>query len=666
MRRSSLLRLTLLAFCAIGLTGTASAYFYYVHYDGLGGPYAPVYEKFDLTRLYNNTVPFYVSDQPPATFSSGDSYQGVISELRSASNIWNGLASSQIRLAYGGLFTVGTTETAPGIDIEFSDDIPPGLLALSGPSTRADVSTAADGTVFVPILRSKMLLPNDLSQFPSFGELFFTTVVHEFGHTMGLQHTLTSSVMSTAITSASTKATPLGPDDIAAVSLLYPAANYLSTVGSITGQVTMNGTGVNLASVVAISPSNAAISALTRPDGTFEIDGVPPGQYYIYVHPLPPPEQGESTPDNIVFPCGTVHDVCSGNSSNFIPPNYSAFATQFYPGTQDWTKASAVFVYAANTTNAINFAVNARSSEAVSGVRTYGYSQTNVAIPSAPLNVGSFAPLVAAGSGLLQSNGSLVPGLNISVLGTAAQISDLNPYPSPNPYGYVYMYLLVNFAAGPGPKHLLFQTPGDLYVLPAGFTVVDNPPPGITSITPGFDSNGNRLLTVVGTTFNQNTSIWFDGLPGTIQSFDGNQTITVTPPEAPSGYTANVVALNTDGQSSLFLQGSSPMTYTYDPSAPASLVITPDVLPQGNTTTVDVVGVNTNFIDGQTSVGFGTSDILVTSISVLSPTHFTAVASPNVSMSTNGISVTTGLNILSGALGTPVTALPPQRPPKSN
>ncbi len=102
--------------------------------------------------------------------------------------------------------------------------------------------------------------------------------------------------MSTITTSASTKANPLGADDIAGISLLYPAGNYLSTVGSISGTVTMNGQGVNLASVVVISPSNPAITTLTNPDGTYQINGIPPGQYYVYVHPLPPPLEGESTP----------------------------------------------------------------------------------------------------------------------------------------------------------------------------------------------------------------------------------------------------------------------------------------------------------------------------------------------------------------------------------
>jgi hypothetical protein len=40
-------------------------------------------------------------------------------------------------------------------------------------------------------------------------------VAHEFGHALGLQHTMTSSLMSTDVTRATTKATPLSPDDMA-------------------------------------------------------------------------------------------------------------------------------------------------------------------------------------------------------------------------------------------------------------------------------------------------------------------------------------------------------------------------------------------------------------------------------------------------------------------
>src|SRR5579863_2869789 len=253
------------------LTSTGSAYYYYTYFNGTSSPFTPIVARFDLNTLNNNTVPFFVSGTGPSTMYPGDSMAAMLSQISAAANVWNNVSTSSIRLAYGGFFNPGTTEAAPGIQIEFSDDIPPGLLALSIPTIVGGFDKGPNGTTFLPIYLSLMQLPSDMINYfsgPSYSEEFFVTVVHEFGHTLGLQHTLASSVMSTLNTSASSKATPLGDDDVAGISLLYPTSNYLATVGSISGTVTMNGAGVNLASVVAISPSNQAIATLTNPDGT--------------------------------------------------------------------------------------------------------------------------------------------------------------------------------------------------------------------------------------------------------------------------------------------------------------------------------------------------------------------------------------------------------------
>jgi hypothetical protein len=68
-----------------------------------------------------------------------------------------------------------------------------------------------------------------------------------------------------------------------------------------------------------------------------------------------------------------------------------------------------------------------------------------------------------------------------------------------------------------------------------------------------------------------------------------------------------------------------------------------------------VVGVNTSFIAGQTTVGFGTSDVVVTEVTVLSPTRLSVQVTPNVTVPTSGINVTTGLSVISQALGNNVT-----------
>ena len=656
MKRAALVRLGALTASLFSLAASGSAYYYYVSFNSRSGPYNPIVKKFDLNTLNNKTVPYFISHQGPTGMVPGDSFAGIVSEMRAAADVWNSVSSSQIRLGYGGLFDPATQESAPRIDVVFSDDIAPGIVALGGPSTTLGTGFDSNGNTFVPIVRSTLVVHRDFNsirsdQRASYSELFFVTLVHEFGHTLGLQHTLTSSVMSTQVTSASSRATPLGADDIAGISLLYPADGYVASVGSISGRVTMNGTGLNLASVVAIPASGTAISALTNPDGSYQINGIPPGYYYVYAHPLPPALSGENSPDNITYP--------NDANGNPIQPNYTAFGTQFYSGstggTRNWTQAQSVFVGAANTTSGINFGVNSRPAPALPYVRTYGYAVTNVPTTASPVTLGQQSGTLAA-AGLLQANNTLVPGLSVDTLGGVAVVGNLQPYSPP----YTALYISwTSFSVGPGPKHLLFSVPNDLYVLPSGFTAVSSPPPAVNFTVPTFDANGNRAVAIYGSGFAPDTRIYFDGQPAVIQGVQSDGALLVTPPQAPGGYSANVVALNSDGQSSLFVQPTA-ATYTYDAAGTPSLTVTPSFIPPTGDTVVDIVGVNTNF-NSATAVGFGSSDAFVKKITVLSPTHLSlTVTASNAWVPTSGLCVTTGLRIISQALGNQITATDPQ------
>lgn len=660
MKKGWLVRAGALIAASLFLANTSSAYYYFTYFNTSAPPYTPIVAHFDLTTLTNNTVPFFVSNAGPSALYPGDSLTAIVSQMSAAANVWNGVSSSQIRLAFGGFFTPGATESAPGVQIDFSDDIPPGLLAYTIPTVVGNLANGPNGP-FLPMYLSLMELPSDYSNVTyfngaSYSEEFFVTLVHEFGHALGLQHTLASSVMSTYDTTASTKAIPLGQDDIAGLSLLYPAANYLSTVGSISGTVSMNGKGVNLASVVAISASNPAITTLTNPDGTYQINGIPPGEYYVYVEPLPPPTQGEGSPDNIFYP--------QNSSGQYLAPQI-LFAAQFYGGILNPNSLSQppIQVTAGNAQTDINFNVSPIGAPGIGTVRTFSYVSNNY-INGAPILQGMTTTIAAGGSnssGLLEPDNSLTPGLSVGTIGNAVQIGNLRPYPAGNPY--IAVDLTPGLTAGIGPRHLLFSTPGNVYLRPSGFFVVQTPAPQINAIAPAGD--GSKGVAIAGQQFNSNTQVLFDGLPATVQSLKAGILI-VTPPLAAAGYAASVTVLNPDGQSSLFLNATAP-TYTYKtgtvsalPANP-SLTVNPAVIPAGSSVTLNVAGTNTNFVSGVTAVEFGTSDVIVNNVTVADSTHLSVTVTPNVSIDATTITVTTGLEVISQAVGSQITPANPQQ-----
>jgi hypothetical protein len=259
---------------------------------------------------------------------------------------------------------------------------------------------------------------------------------------------------------------------------------------------------------------------------------------------------------------------------------------------------------------------------------------------------------------------SVTPSLSVNVMGSAAQASNLRPFLPP--YPYIAVDISVSSFAGIGPKHLMFSTPGNLYVLPGGISVVDQPPPVISALAPTTDSNGNPAVFIAGLQFMPNTQVLFDGVPAVVETQTTNSLL-VTPPPAPPGYTASITALNPDGQSSLFYKPTAP-TFTY--AAPASsavsaagpsLVVSPSMIPAGGSLTLTVQGSGTNFTQGVTTVGFGTSDVLVTQVNVTSPTQLTVNVTPNVTISSANITITTGLEVISQAVGSQITATDTQQ-----
>src|SRR5689334_2463799 len=109
---------------AVTLAAPSWAGYHYVHYPTRPAgtaPYNPVYEKFNLSALTNNTVTFFVSDQSPAVYAANDSFGSVLAQVKQAAAAWNSVPNSELRVAFGGLEVQNQSSNTAGGDVVFTD-----------------------------------------------------------------------------------------------------------------------------------------------------------------------------------------------------------------------------------------------------------------------------------------------------------------------------------------------------------------------------------------------------------------------------------------------------------------------------------------------------------------------------------------------------------------
>lgn len=217
------------------------------------------------------------------------------------------------------------------------------------------------------------------------------TFVHEFGHFLGLDHTQigTEFTNDAALTIyvptmypfATINDVPLGslnPDDIAAISALYPEAGYAATVGSISGTVTRaNGSVVRGANVMAVSTGADSlvnrISTVTdyyeQNNGNYTISGLSAGSYVVRVEPI----EADFIEGSSVGPYAS--DASGLSFVNPIAAEYYNGANEASdPAVDDPKARTAVAVTAGNTVSSINVIGNAKPAGAALVTEDFDFS----------------------------------------------------------------------------------------------------------------------------------------------------------------------------------------------------------------------------------------------------------------------------------------------------
>jgi uncharacterized protein (TIGR03437 family) len=125
---------------------------------------------------------------------------------------------------------------------------------------------------------------------------------HEIGHSIGLSHTpVAAATMFPRTGEGFTRGRTLHSDDQIPASILYPANNFLAQTGTLRGRVRDTGGGAIFGADVVVTDANGNVIAtmLTQRDGTYRLQGLPPGAHTVFVGPIDPPGGLFFSPDDL-------------------------------------------------------------------------------------------------------------------------------------------------------------------------------------------------------------------------------------------------------------------------------------------------------------------------------------------------------------------------------
>jgi uncharacterized protein (TIGR03437 family) len=212
-------------------------------------------------------------------------------------NSWENIPTSTVSFQRGPN-TSSTTTTSDGIYqiywLENSTTTPDGLN-LAGAFAVSRLTTYTNGPRAGEIIDASLVFNGNQFSWATDGRGnaadLQEVATHEIGHGIGISHSpIGGATMFPRTGPGRTQARTLLTDDQIAASVAYPAPGFSSSTGTISGSVRDN-SGANIfgAHVAAVNANGVVISgALTQPNGTYAIQGLPPGSYTVYAEPLDP------------------------------------------------------------------------------------------------------------------------------------------------------------------------------------------------------------------------------------------------------------------------------------------------------------------------------------------------------------------------------------------
>ncbi|MGH9338588.1 MAG: matrixin family metalloprotease [Acidobacteriota bacterium] len=214
-------------------------------------------------------------------------------------------------------------------------------------------------------------------------DLLRLTVLHEIGHFIGLGHTQAGHVLAQNTSQADNRFIPVMypyllsggaaqpmQDDVAWLSWLYPELDFPSNTGSIRGRVLHGGEPLSGAHIVAIPVRRTMegdlipipegiVSALSdflkTGDASYELPGLAPGDYVLYMEPIHPEFNGASaiSPFQESF-TGYIKDFYNGSKESDAR-------------TDDPDEKTIITVSAGETLSGIDFVSNEVSVDHIAG-----------------------------------------------------------------------------------------------------------------------------------------------------------------------------------------------------------------------------------------------------------------------------------------------------------